>query len=324
MSSGRERAPVFGLVGAAGYIAPRHMAAMRDVGGTLAVACDPSDSVGILDRYTPEAAFFTEFERFEAAMAARSRRGLARVSHVAVCSPNHLHPAHAAAAMRLGADVVCEKPLVIAPDLLDELAEIEAETGRRVFNILQLRHHAAILDLKTRLTAAAHDRKHEVTLTYVTSRGPWYDASWKSDPQRSGGIAMNIGIHFFDMLAFVFGDLQENRPHRVEPRRASGFLEFERARVRWFLSIDRADLPADVAPGQTTWRSITVDGAEVEFSGGFTDLHTESYREILAGRGWGIEAARTSIEASHRVHHGPCRSPGNEGHPMLRGATRDG
>lgn len=324
MSSGPERAPVFGLVGAGGYIAPRHMAAMGEVGGTLALACDPNDSVGILDRYAPDADFFTEFERFEAAMATRHRHRLEPLSHVAICSPNHLHHAHAAAAMRLGADVICEKPLVVEPVLLDELEEVEAATGRRVFNILQLRHHAAILDLKARLAAAESDRKHEVTLTYVTSRGPWYHASWKSDPQRSGGIAMNIGIHFFDMLGFVFGELQENRPHRVEPRRATGFLEFERARVRWFLSIDRADLPVDVASGQTTWRSITVDGAEVEFSGGFTDLHTESYRAILVGGGYGIADARMSIEASHRVHNGPCHAPGNDGHPLLRAVAGDG
>ncbi len=324
MSSAPEPAPVFALVGAGGFVAPRHMAAMTAVGGTLVAACDVSDSVGILDRYAPDAAFFTEFERFQYALAARPGAEAAPVSHVAVCSPNHLHHAHAAAALRLGADVICEKPLVVDPALLDALAALEAATGRRVATILQLRHHPAILDLKARVEAAPADRKHEVTLTYVTGRGPWYGASWKSDPQRSGGIAMNIGIHLFDMLGFVFGPLQANRPHRVEPRRATGFLEFERARVRWWLSIDRGDLPAAAAPGQTTWRSITVDGAEVEFSGGFTDLHTESYRHILAGRGYGIEAVRASLEAAHRVHNGPCLPAGADGHPGVGAVAGDG
>ncbi len=319
MSSRPEPAATYALIGAAGYIAPRHMAAMRETGGRLALAFDVNDSVGVIDSFAPDAAFFTDFERFAADLERRRAQTGERVTHVSVCSPNHLHHAHAAAAMRADADVICEKPLVIDPALLDDLVLLERASGRRLYTILQLRHHPAILALKERV--AATDRHHDVLLTYITSRGRWYAESWKGDPRRSGGIAMNIGIHFFDMLSFVFGPLEENRPHLVEPNRASGCLDFANARVRWFLSIDRRDLPPATPTGQTTYRSITLDGEEVEFSGGFTDLHTVSYQEILAGRGYGLDAARASVEASFHVHHGPLFAPADDAHPMLRSAS---
>ena len=316
MSSRPEPVATYALIGAAGYIAPRHMRAIRDTGGKLAVAYDINDSVGIIDSFAPDAAFFTDFERFAADLEARRRGERGRITHVSICSPNHLHHAHMAAGLRIDADVICEKPLVVDPALLDDLRGRERASGRRVHTILQLRHHPAILALKERVETGRG--QHDVLLTYITSRGRWYAESWKADPRRSGGIAMNIGIHFFDMLGFVFGALRANRPHLVEPQRASGCLFFERARVRWFLSIDRSDLPAHTPEGQTTYRSITVDGEEVEFSGGFTDLHTVSYQEILAGRGYGLDAARPSVEASFRVHNGPLVAAGEDAHPMLR------
>ncbi len=315
MSSRPEPTATYALIGAAGYIAPRHMAAIRDTGGRLAVGFDVNDSVGVIDSFAPDAAFFIDFERFAADLERRKTAPGERVTHVSVCSPNHLHHAHAAAALRADADVICEKPLVIEPALLDDLALLERASGRRIYTILQLRHHPAILALKDRV--AASGRHYDVLLTYITSRGRWYAESWKGDPRRSGGIAMNIGIHFFDMLSFVFGPLRENRPHLVEPNRASGCLDFENARVRWFLSIDRGDLPSVTPPRQTTYRSITLDGEEVEFSGGFTDLHTVSYQEILAGRGYGLDAARASVEASFRVHNGPLFQARGDAHPML-------
>lgn len=288
----------FALIGTAGYIAPRHMGAIRDVGGTIIAALDPNDSVGILDSYFPKARFFTEFERFDRHVDKLRRKGEAGVDYVAICSPNHLHDSHIRFALRSDADAICEKPIVLNPWNIDGLMEVERDTGRKVNTILQLRLHPAIMALRDKVRAERRDTKHDVDLTYITSRGNWYLQSWKGDEKKSGGIATNIGVHFFDMLHFVFGELQENRVTRHEPTCAGGYLEYERARVRWFLSIDEDDLPLQQKQeGKRTFRSITVDGEEIEFSGGFTDLHTRSYEEVLAGNGFGLAETRPSIEA---------------------------
>ncbi|GAA0612412.1 MULTISPECIES: Gfo/Idh/MocA family oxidoreductase [Thalassospira] len=285
----------FALIGAAGYIAPRHMRAIKEVQGELVAAFDPADSVGAMDSYFPDASFFTEFERFDRHIDVLSRSGNG-VDYMCVCSPNYLHDAHSRFGLRSGADVICEKPLVLNPWNLDGLQEMEQHTGRTLYTILQLRLHPAIMALKQRIDAAPIDKIFEVDLTYITSRGAWYYVSWKGNEAKSGGIATNIGVHFYDMLSFVFGELQCNNVHVREPSHAAGYLEFKRARVRWFLSVDRNDLPTQTPDGQTTYRSITVDGDEVEFSGGFTDLHTRSYQDILNGGGFGIDQVRPSIE----------------------------
>lgn len=308
----------FALIGAAGYIAPRHMRAIKDLGHTLAVAYDINDSVGIIDSLAPQAEFFTEFERFQEFAHQLKRQPGAALDWVAVCSPNHLHHAHIAAGLRLGADVICEKPLVPTPELLDELARVEVETGRRVFNILQLRHHDAILKLRDKVAAAPADTKFDVELTYITSRGKWYAESWKGDPRKSFGVATNIGVHFFDMLHFIFGWLQRNVVHHNAEASAAGFLEYERARVRWFLSIDANDLPAEVQGQKTTFRHIDIAGEPLEFSEGFTDLHTVSYREILAGRGYGLDQARHCIETVNVIRSARPVAAGADAHPFIR------
>jgi len=311
----------FSLIGAAGYIAPRHMGAIRDTGNALVAALDPNDSVGIIDSYFPDADFFTEFERFDRHIDKLRREG-AGVDYVSICSPNYLHDSHMRFALRSGADAICEKPLVLNPWNIDGLQEIEADTGQRVNTILQLRVHPAIMALREQVAAEVRDRKHEVDLTYITSRGHWYLQSWKGDERKSGGIATNIGVHFFDMLHFIFGDLQENRVHLSEDTRAAGYLEYERARVRWFLSLDLGDVPEGPrSEGQRTYRSITVDGGEIEFSGGFTDLHTRSYEAVLAGRGFGLEENRTAIETVAHIRTAPVESMGDV-HPFVgRGAA---
>lgn len=288
----------FALLGAAGFIAPRHMAAIKATGNRLVAAMDPSDSVGIIDSFFPQSAFFREFERFDRHIDKLRRSGTGRVDYVSICSPNYLHDSHVRFALRSQADAICEKPLVINPWNIDGLLEAEAESGRKVNTILQLRVHPDIVALKQRIEAEAPSAaKHEVDLTYVTARGRWYLHSWKGDGRKSGGIATNIGIHFFDMLNHVFGALQDSRVHVYEPTRAGGFLEYRRARVRWFLSVDEDDVPqAPREAGQRTFRSITVDGEEIEFSGGFTDLHTRSYEMILAGQGFDLESSRCAIE----------------------------
>ncbi|CAG2141859.1 Gfo/Idh/MocA family oxidoreductase [Cupriavidus numazuensis] len=309
----------FALIGAAGYIAPRHMMAIRDTGNTLVSAYDINDSVGIIDSISPQSEFFTEFERFHDHACRLGRQPETALDYVAICSPNYLHQPHASTGMRLGCDVICEKPLVPTPEHLDELATVEKETGRRVFNILQLRHHDAIVGLREKVAADTRTSKHEVDLTYITSRGKWYMESWKGDPRKSFGLATNIGVHFFDMLHFVFGRLQRSTIHHSATEKAAGYLEYERARVRWFLSIDAGDLPETVRGKKSTYRSITMDGAEVEFSDGFTELHTVSYREILAGRGFGLEDARHCVETVNEIRTAravPARD--NEGHPFLR------
>ncbi|SDO63399.1 UDP-N-acetyl-2-amino-2-deoxyglucuronate dehydrogenase [Halomonas shengliensis] len=308
----------FALIGAAGYIAPRHMKAIKETGNHLAVGYDINDSVGIIDSISPQSEFFTEFERFQEHAWRLKRNPETALDYVAVCSPNYLHHAHIAAGLRLGCDVICEKPLVPTPELLDELTVIEQETGKRVYNILQLRHHQAILDLKQKVEQESRSDKHEVELTYITSRGKWYMESWKGDPRKSFGVATNIGVHFFDMLHFIFGKLQKNVLHYASNDKASGYLEYEKARVPWFLSIDAGDLPESVKGKQPTYRSITVDGEEIEFSGGFTDLHTVSYQEILAGRGYGIEDARHCIETVNTIRAAQPKAPeAGEAHPFL-------
>ncbi|MEM9063082.1 MAG: Gfo/Idh/MocA family oxidoreductase [Pseudomonadota bacterium] len=282
------------LIGAAGYIAPRHLQAIAATGGDLAAALDRSDSVGIMDRYFPDAAFFTEFERFETHLADLRRAGNG-VDYVGICSPNYLHASHIRTALANGAHAICEKPLVLEEKELDALTEAEQTSGKKVYTILQLRLHPAILALRDKLAQAPEGTVHEVEVTYCTSRGGWYGVSWKGDTSKSGGIATNIGVHFFDMLSFLFGDIHESVAHVRADTHAAGWLKLDRANVRWFLSIDRNHLPSNTPEGQTTYRSITVDGAEIEFSGGFTDLHTQSYEDILGGGGFGLEEARNSI-----------------------------
>jgi UDP-N-acetyl-2-amino-2-deoxyglucuronate dehydrogenase len=283
----------YALIGAAGYIAPRHMRAIASTGGRLAVAYDPNDSVGVIDSHFPDAEFFTEFEQFDRHIDELRRRG-SKIDYAAICSPNYLHDAHCRFALRSGADAICEKPLVLDPRSVDGLAGIERETGRRISTILQLRLHPAIIALRERF--ANSNKRHKVELTYITSRGRWYHASWKGDDTKSGGVATNIGVHFFDMLSFVFGSVSRSEAHLREAERAAGLLECQRADVSWFLSLDRGDLPEDIKGQKTTFRSIVVDGDEVEFSEGFTDLHTRSYEEIVAGRGFGLEEVRPSID----------------------------
>lgn len=307
----------FALIGASGFVAPRHMAAIRDTSNILVAALDPSDSVGIIDSYFPDADFFTEFERFDRHID-KLRREKSGVDYVAICSPNYLHDSHMRFALRSGADAICEKPLVLNPWNIDGLQEIEHETGRQVNTILQLRVHPAIIALRDRVSSEASKRKREVQLTYITSRGHWYLQSWKGDDKKSGGIATNIGVHFFDMLHFIFGKLQENRVHLREDTRAAGYLEYEHARVRWFLSLDVRDVPQGPrAEGQRTYRSITVDGEEIEFSGGFSELHTRSYEEILAGRGFGLEENRTAIETVSHIRKSPV-VPNGDLHPFIQ------
>lgn len=308
----------FALVGAAGYIAPRHMTAIRDTGNDLVAALDPNDSVGIIDSYFPQAHFFTEFERFDRHIDKLRRSGSA-VDYVSIASPNYLHDSHMRFALRSGADAICEKPLVLNPWNIDGLKEIEADTGRKINTILQLRLHPAIIGLREKVRNAAGDQKFDVDLTYITSRGNWYLQSWKGDEKKSGGIATNIGVHFYDMLHFVFGDIQENVVHLNGATKAAGYLEYERARVRWFLSVDVNDVPeSERAKGKRTFRSIAANGEDVEFSDGFTDLHTRSYEEILAGRGFGLDENRVAIETVAHIRNAPITTTG-ERHLFLRG-----
>jgi len=313
----------FAIIGAAGYIAPRHLRAIRDTGHRLVAALDPKDSVGVLDQYSFDVRFFTEFERFDRYVE-KLRRGPeeGRVHWLSVCSPNYLHDAHCRLGLRVGADVICEKPLVINPWNLDALQQLEAETGRRVYTVLQLRTHPTIRALREKIVASGGT--HDVVLTYVTARGPWYDVSWKGQIEKSGGVPTNIGIHFFDMLIWMFGRPIGHRVHLSEPRRMAGFLELERARVRWFLSVERRDLPHPAEPGgKTTFRSIVVDGEEIEFSEGFTDLHTRVYEETLAGRGLGIDEARPSVELAYVLRSAAVTpATASPSHPFLFGGTR--
>lgn len=309
----------FALIGAAGYIAPRHMKAIKETGNHLSVGYDINDSVGIIDSISPQSEFFTDFERFSNHCHQLKRNPKTKIDYVSICSPNHMHYPHIAAGLRLGADVICEKPLVPTVDVLDELIEIEKETGHKVYNILQLRHHKAILDLKEKIAKANRDEKYDIELTYITSRGKWYLESWKGDLSKSFGIATNIGVHFFDMLHFIFGELEESEVYYTAEAKAGGYLEYENARVRWFLSIDANDLPGEVKGKQPTFRSINIEGDEIEFSGGFTDLHTVSYQEILAGRGYGLEDARFSVKTVEYIRHAHHKvTDENRVHPCVK------
>jgi len=310
----------FALTGLAGYIAPRHLRAIADTGNRLVAAVDPHDSVGFVDSYFPEAAFFTEVERFDRHLEKVSRGPESeRVQMVTVCSPNHLHDAHIRLGLRVGADVLCEKPLVLNPWNLDLLEELEGEAGQRVWTVLQLRVHPDLVALKARIDAHP-ERRHQVRLTYVTSRGKWYGYSWKGDSQKSGGVATNIGVHFFDMLQWLFGPARRHQVHLSEPERAAGRLELPRADVEWFLSLDADDLPVEVRGSQPTFRSITVGGEAIEFSGGFRDLHTRVYERTLAGDGFGIPDARPAIELVHSIRHA-TPDPVGDVHPFV---TRGG
>lgn len=310
----------FALVGAGGYIAPRHMKAIRDTGNCLIAACDPSDSVGILDSFSYDVAFFTEFERFDRHAEKLRRQGDdRRIHYVSICSPNYLHDAHIRLALRIGADAICEKPLVLNPWNLDALQELEKETGRKVYNILQLRVHPAIIALRETVREASSNTKYNIDLTYITSRGRWYFTSWKGDSHKSGGVATNIGVHFFDMMIWIFGSVRHHEVHFADERKMAGYLELEKAHVRWFLSVDNNDLPEDIqAVGKTTFRSLTMDGEEFEFSEGFTDLHTIVYKEILEGRGYGMEDARAAINLVYELRNSvPTAANGNHSHPYV-------
>jgi UDP-N-acetyl-2-amino-2-deoxyglucuronate dehydrogenase len=308
----------FSLIGAAGFIAPRHLRAIKETKNTLVATVDTFDSVGIIDSFFPKAAFFSEFERFDRHVEKLRRIGTP-VDYVSICSPNYLHDAHIRFALRNHANVICEKPLVLNPWNIDALIDIEKESDRKAYTILQLRLHPGITGLRERIRQSKSDSMFDVDLTYITSRGNWYYTSWKGDLSKSGGIATNIGVHFFDMLAWVFGEIKTSRVHLHTHDRAAGYLEFEKARVRWFLSINADTLPDYIKEkGQTTYRSITVDGDEIEFSDGFTDLHTLSYERILNNQGFGLEDARASIEIVHTIRYAPLTPLQGDYHPMAR------
>jgi UDP-N-acetyl-2-amino-2-deoxyglucuronate dehydrogenase len=293
----------FALIGAAGFIAPRHMKAIKDTGNTLVAALDKHDNVGVLDSYFPNTDFFTEFERFDRHLDKLRRKGQ-KVDYITICSPNYLHDSHIRFSLRSGADAICEKPLVLNPWNLEPLNEIEAETGKKVYTILQLRLHPSIIALREKIQTGPADRIYDVDLQYITSRGNWYHTSWKGDAAKSGGVVTNIGIHFFDMLLWIFGGLKSMNVSALEDDHASGFLELERARVKWFLSVNYNHIP-DVRKqaGARTYRSLQLEGEEIEFSDGFTDLHTKSYSEILNGRGFGLSEAKASIDLVYAIRN---------------------
>jgi UDP-N-acetyl-2-amino-2-deoxyglucuronate dehydrogenase len=309
----------FALVGAAGFVAPRHLKAIADTGNQLVAACDPHDSVGVIDRFFPDASFFTEVERFDRFLEKRRRMSEAdRVHYLSICSPNYLHDAHVRLALRVGAHAICEKPLVISPWNLDQLAAIENEYGRRVFTVLQLRLLPALRELKQRIDSEPSNGKADVELTYITSRGRWYNVSWKGVQEKSGGLALNIGVHFFDLLIWLYGKPLSSQVFLSRPDKMSGFFELERARVRWFLSVDANDLPAAVrAQGKTALRFLSSNGREVEFSEGFPDLHTAVYRDVLAGGGFSINDVRPSIQLAYDIRTGTVEPPTTDAHPLI-------
>lgn len=317
-SPGSDSPSRFALIGAAGFIAPRHMEAIRDTGNILAAAVDPHDSVGIIDSYFPEARFFTEIERLDRYLEKLRRQGDdSCINYVSICSPNYLHDAHVSLALRVRADAICEKPLVINPWNLDQLKELEQEHGRRIHAILQLRLHPKLQDLKQYLSGST-TRSHDVALTYITRRGSWYSASWKGSNDKSGGIAMNIGIHLFDLALWLFGTVHESEVHLKDDNRIAGTLELERGRVRWFFSADGNDLPEPTrAAGKHAYRALQLDSEEIDLSAGFSGLHTRMYEEILCGRGFGIEDARPSIETVYDISHADCISPRDNAHPLV-------
>jgi UDP-N-acetyl-2-amino-2-deoxyglucuronate dehydrogenase len=309
----------FALVGAAGYIAPRHMKAIKDTGNVLVSAVDKYDSIGIIDSYFPDADFFIETERFDRHLDKLRRKEGKKIDYVAICSPNYLHDAHIRLALRNEAHAICEKPLVLNPWNVDTLQEIEEEMGKNINVILQLRLHPAIQALQQAIANGPEDKVYDIDLTYITSRGLWYFMSWKGDLQKSGGVATNIGIHFFDMLTMIFGGVKQNTVHYQDERSSAGFLHLEKARVRWFLSLDYNALPEVAkAKGQRTFRSITIEGKEIEFSGGFTELHTESYKKILRGEGYRVADARPSIDIVYAIRNAEPIGLKGEYHPFLK------
>ncbi|RUM64181.1 MAG: oxidoreductase [Sulfurimonas sp.] len=312
----------FALIGAAGYIAPRHMKAIKETGNELVAACDTNDSVGIIDSYFPDASFFTEFERFDRFIDKWHREHDKRIAYVAIASPNYLHDAHIRFALKNGADAICEKPLVLNPHNIDQLKIIEKETGKKVYNILQLRLHPGIMALKEKVTRELKtnpNKIYDIDLTYLTSRGKWYFTSWKGDESKSGGIASNIGVHFFDMLTWIFGDVKKNIVTLKHADTNAGTFQLKHANVRWFLSVNYDYIPQEIkAAGQRTYRSITVDGEEIEFSGGFTDLHTSSYAHILSGGGFGLDEAYNSIETVSTIRSLQPTGLKNEYHPFCK------
>ena len=306
----------FALIGVAGYIAPRHLNAIKETGNQLAAAFDKFDSVGIMDSYFPDADFFTEFERFDRHIDKLRRKGQP-VDYVSICSPNYLHDAHIRFGLRSNADVICEKPLVLNPWNIDALAEMEKETSKSVYNILQLRLHPSIIALKQRIDEGPADKIYDLDLSYITSRGKWYHISWKGDNTKSGGIATNIGVHFFDMLTWLFGPVQKNTVHIREDNKAAGYLELAKARVRWFLSTDSDSLPETVKlNGKRTYRCLQLEGEEIEFSDGFTNLHTQSYEQIMAGKGFGLSEAYPSIEIVHHIRKASLAPLTGDYHPF--------
>lgn len=309
----------FAMIGVAGYVAVRHLRAIKDTGNDLLVALDNFDSVGIMDSYFPDASFFVEFERFDRHVEKLKRIKKIHLDYVSICTPNYLHDSHIRMALRSGADAICEKPLVLNPWNLDALTDVEKEYGKRVNTILQLRLHPSIIALKEKIVNGPKDKIYDVDLTYLTSRGSWYYTSWKGDVSKSGGIATNIGIHFYDMLSWIFGKVKENKVHIHTHDRAAGYLEFDQARVRWFLSINDQVLPKEIKEkGQRTYRSITVDGEEVEFSDGFFDLHTKSYQNIIEGNGFGLKDAQQSIDIVHKIRTMEISPLKGEYHPLAK------
>jgi UDP-N-acetyl-2-amino-2-deoxyglucuronate dehydrogenase len=312
----------FAITGVAGYVAPRHLKAIRDTGNHLLAAADPHDSVGILDQYFPDAAFFTEIERFDRHLEKQRRKDPSQQLHyMSICSPNHLHDAHIRLALRLDASAICEKPLVLKPSNLDYLQELEEEHDGSIYTVLQLRVHPKLLELREKIRSE-NTRRRSIRLTYITARGTWYRYSWKGDEEKSGGVVTNIGIHLFDMLMWLFGPPRQSRVHVRELERIGGYLELENADVEWFLSIDANDLPAEIAGERRTYRSITVDGEEIEFSGGFTDLHTRVYEAALAGDGFRIEDARPAIELVYGIRNAPLAAPTGSTHPAVTADSR--
>ncbi len=293
----------FGIIGVGGYIAPRHLKAIKETGNNLVVALDKSDSVGIMDSYFPQCSFYTEYERFDR-FVEKIKHTKDKLDFVSVCTPNYLHDSHIRFGLRAGADVICEKPLVLNPWNIDALSKMEEQTGKKVYNILQLRLHPAIIEWKNMIDNGPKDKVYDVDLTYITSRGLWYYTSWKGDSSKSGGVATNIGVHFYDMLSWIFGSIQENIVHIYEHDRAAGLLRFEKARVRYFMSINSDTLPKQaLEQGKRTYRKMEMDGKEIEFSEGFTELHTESYKKILAGEGFGLDQAYQSIKIVHDIRN---------------------
>jgi UDP-N-acetyl-2-amino-2-deoxyglucuronate dehydrogenase len=310
----------FAITGVAGYIAPRHLQAIKDTNNNLLAATDPHDSVGILDRYFPETSFFTEYERFDRHLEMLRRSDPAnRVDYLTVCSPNHLHDAHIRLALRIGADAICEKPLVLNPWNLDILEDLEKESGKSVYTIHQLRVHPSLIEIKEKLDKEKNSAKHQVELTYITSRGMWYNYSWKGMIEKSGGIATNIGIHFFDLLMWYFGKPIHSEVHLSQPDKMAGYLELKNAQVKWYLSLDKNDLPKDAVQAQRrTHRSILIDEHEVEFTEGFTDLHTKVYLDILSGKGFGISDARPAIETVYNIRNMKPIQNSSKQHPFVK------